>query len=661
MTSPVFTPLQMFFNTSGAPLTDGYIYIGTASQNPQTNPIAVYWDAAGTIPAAQPIRTSGGYPVRNGSPATVFVLATDFSLIVRDKSSSLVFSRLSGNAFSAEWVTYTPAGTGAVATTVQAKLRESVSVEGYGGDPTGVADSTIAIQNALAAAAANNAPLWVLGKYRHTAQIVVPAKVRLMGVGITSDESTGGRSDSCFIKDFNGVGFLFSGDDASTDGIQYDSASGRTGDNVQVTGSRWQAPSIAVTNAGQDGLRIGTTGATGTGNATANCNLFYIGRISALGNGRYGVNIDSTNTGGAGNYPLGVPDANGGYIGLAEVDRNISDGIRFGNCIDNHVSYVVAQTNTGYGFRFDAYARNNTISKSYTEANTAGDGIIAANATQNIIYASSRAVTLTNGITNNGGNSNLLIAHESTVGQDGNFNSCPWIWGPEFYARNTASGPVFIGGYVTANALPAWVEIDNDVGSGTRLTLATKRNGNTLVDRFSVDSAGLAVLQNTTGLAIGKTVNDTTTAGIYLGDTGSGTNTRVNMVGSGSASDTKYAFYNSNGQVGSITTSGTATAYNISSDYRLKENAQSVDKAAALAAVMSWPIKSFKWKATGASDIGVIAHELQAVKPGAVSGEKDAMRGDEIDPQGVDYSKLVPELVAAVQFLAAKVSALENK
>jgi len=135
MTSPVFTPLQMFYSTSGLPLTDGYIYIGTASQNPQTNPIAVYWDAAGTIPAAQPIRTSGGYPVRNGSPATVFVLATDFSLIVRDKTSKLVFSRLSGNAFSAEWVTYTPAGTGAVATTVQSKLRESVSVKDFGSIP----------------------------------------------------------------------------------------------------------------------------------------------------------------------------------------------------------------------------------------------------------------------------------------------------------------------------------------------------------------------------------------------------------------------------------------------------------------------------------------------------------------------------------------------
>lgn len=161
MTSPVFTPLQMFFNTSGAPLTDGYLYIGTASQNPQTNPIAVYWDAAGTIPAAQPIRTSGGYPVRNGSPATVFVLATDFSLIVRDKSSKLVFSRLSGNAFSAEWVTYTPAGTGAVATTVQAKLRESVSVKDFGADPTGVANATSAFNSAITYCKANNKGLCI--------------------------------------------------------------------------------------------------------------------------------------------------------------------------------------------------------------------------------------------------------------------------------------------------------------------------------------------------------------------------------------------------------------------------------------------------------------------------------------------------------------------
>ena len=133
------------------------------------------------------------------------------------------------------------------------------------------------------------------------------------------------------------------------------------------------------------------------------------------------------------------------------------------------------------------------------------------------------------------------------------------------------------------------------------------------------------------------------------------------MVGDGSGSDTKIAFYNSTGFTGSITTSATSTAYNVSSDYRLKEDVSVADGSAALAAVMSWPIKSFKWKTTEQSDIGVIAHELQAVKPTAVSGEKDAMRNGEIDPQGVDYSKLVPELVAAVQHLAARVAALETK
>jgi hypothetical protein len=190
MTSPVFTPLQMFFNTSGAPLTDGYIYIGTASQNPQTNPIAVYWDAAGTIPAAQPIRTSGGYPVRNGSPATVFVLATDFSLIVRDKSSSLVFSRLSGNAFSAEWVTYTPAGTGAVATTVQAKLRESVSVLDFGAVGDGVTDDANKFVTANTAVGVGGAIYVTPGIYRFASNTTINA-VLVFSPGAILKPSTG--------------------------------------------------------------------------------------------------------------------------------------------------------------------------------------------------------------------------------------------------------------------------------------------------------------------------------------------------------------------------------------------------------------------------------------------------------------------------------------
>ncbi len=56
-TFPIFT------ETDGQPLEDGYIWIGTANLDPQTNPINVYWDAALTQLAAQPVRTEGGYPV----------------------------------------------------------------------------------------------------------------------------------------------------------------------------------------------------------------------------------------------------------------------------------------------------------------------------------------------------------------------------------------------------------------------------------------------------------------------------------------------------------------------------------------------------------------------------------------------------------------------
>tara|TARA_R110002167_G_scaffold24404_6_gene85882 strand:+ start:3488 stop:4885 length:1398 start_codon:yes stop_codon:yes gene_type:complete len=198
--------------------------------------------------------------------------------------------------------------------------------------------------------------------------------------------------------------------------------------------------------------------------------------------------------------------------------------------------------------------------------------------------------------------------------------------------------------------------------SGGTVGIKTKRDGDTPLERFSINHLGLAVFQNTAsqGILVGKTVIDTTTAGIQIGDSGSGSNTRINMVGASSSADVKLAFYNSNGQVGDIQTSGTGTSYNVSSDYRLKTNAVLLDGSVALASVMSWPISSFDWIKSGKSDVGVIAHHLQAVKSSAVCGEKDAMRNGEIDPQGVDYSKLVPELVAAVQYLANRVKQLES-
>jgi len=95
-TFPIFTDID------GQPLEDGYIFIGAANLNPQTNPIIVYQNAALTTVAVQPIRTRGGYPVFSGTPARFYV-ASDYSIQVLDSKGSVVYTslndNLSGNGF----------------------------------------------------------------------------------------------------------------------------------------------------------------------------------------------------------------------------------------------------------------------------------------------------------------------------------------------------------------------------------------------------------------------------------------------------------------------------------------------------------------------------------------------------------------------------------
>jgi hypothetical protein len=91
-------PYPAFAEADGQPLEDGYIWIGTVNLNPITNPIAAYWDAALTISAVQPIRTSGGYPVYQGTPSRIYA-ASDYSIQVQDKNGTVVYTSLNGNAF----------------------------------------------------------------------------------------------------------------------------------------------------------------------------------------------------------------------------------------------------------------------------------------------------------------------------------------------------------------------------------------------------------------------------------------------------------------------------------------------------------------------------------------------------------------------------------
>ena len=130
---------------------------------------------------------------------------------------------------------------------------------------------------------------------------------------------------------------------------------------------------------------------------------------------------------------------------------------------------------------------------------------------------------------------------------------------------------------------------------------------------------------------------------------------------SSTASNALIAFFNPNGLIGGIATDGSATFYNTSSDYRLKENV--VPLTGAIDRIQQIPVHRFNFIADPDKTVdGFIAHEAQAVVPECVTGEKDAI-DDEGNPayQGIDPSKLVPLLTAALQEAIAKIETLEAK
>ena len=147
---------------------------------------------------------------------------------------------------------------------------------------------------------------------------------------------------------------------------------------------------------------------------------------------------------------------------------------------------------------------------------------------------------------------------------------------------------------------------------------------------------------------------------------------------------TRLSLQANGSQVGAIFSSGSGTAYNTTSDYRLKENVTPMSGATARLKLLK-PC-NFDWISTGQNVDGFLAHEAQEVVPEAASGTKDAMMDEEYevtpavlddegnettaavmgtrsvpDMQGIDQSKLVPLLTATIQELIARIEALEGE
>jgi hypothetical protein len=209
---------------------------------------------------------------------------------------------------------------------------------------------------------------------------------------------------------------------------------------------------------------------------------------------------------------------------------------------------------------------------------------------------------------------------------------------------------------------------------GQALTFGTSTTAGATTERMRINSSGY-IYVNTSGV-------EPSGSQVGVRITGTQGQNFWKSANSGTGGYNHLTFFNGNGEVGSIVTASSATAYNTSSDYRLKENV-TADWDATTRLKQLNPVR-FNFIADADTTVdGFLAHEVQEIVPEAITGTKDEVEvwkdGEELpdgvsvgdnkldddgntipDYQGIDQSKLVPLLVKTIQELEARITALEN-
>jgi hypothetical protein len=225
----VQSPYPTLFDKAGLPLDAGFVYIGVAGANAIANPVQVYWDASGTMPVAQPIRTLAGYLSRDGAVASVFCPG-DYSMVVQDKRGELVYSSLSVISATtrpdtdkiyptlADLVADTSITAGQVLGTLGyyakgdlgAALYEIKTLAAYGGTPNGFND--VVISAGLVAVQQQNNGVFILEQYGVGPGIESSARIQAANNNALAYNVDGSKSttlslqSSCNIKDAISLG-----------------------------------------------------------------------------------------------------------------------------------------------------------------------------------------------------------------------------------------------------------------------------------------------------------------------------------------------------------------------------------------------------------------------------------------------------------------------
>jgi len=513
----------------------------------------------------------------------------------------------------------------------------------------------------------------------------------ITNTGLTATQviyaTTGGLETSSANMTFNGTSLTLA-NDASISGLTvgkgggsltYNTALGvnalagaNTGSN-QNTAVGWSA--LAANTSGNQNAAFGTSSlivnTTGSNNSAFGQNSLVANTTgssnTAVGEYALGANTTASNNTAVG-YQAGYSNTTGAYntfIGAAS-----GYGTTTGTNNSSFGQAALQSNTTGsyltaigqYAMQANSTGSNSTaIGQGALQVNTSGNNNFAGGyqaLASNTTASNNTAVGYQAGYSTSTGASNTFLGWQAGYTATGTGNCCLGLQAG--YGLTTGTYNTFVGnGSVSGTGAYVTTGSKNTIlggytGNQGGLDIRTASNYIVLSDG---DGNPRGIFDNNGNFLINRT-SQTNAGKLCLAFPGS-SNQGLAINDSSNQNGAQFLafYYGTNTFLGSITNvSGTAVAYNTTSDYRLKENVQPM--SGALSVVEKLNPVTYNWKVNGSDGQGFIAHELQAILPDAVTGEKDAVdaEGNPIY-QGIDTSFLVATLTAAIKELKAEFDA----
>jgi hypothetical protein len=370
-----------------------------------------------------------------------------------------------------------------------------------------------------------------------------------------------------------------------------------------------------------------------------------IGASSTITN-QYGFTVESNltsatnNYGFYGNIPSGTNRWNIYMAGTA--NNHLAGNLLIGSTADNgsklQVTGAATFSSSVTAASYNVSDSNQTISK----VNTSDLQLNAASAGSNILFrvAGDERMRITSaGNVGIGTTAPTDILHLARSGT-GVYNAIHFT-----NPNSTADFYVGMGGSAVSNSSLQNNAYLYNVGNSA-IVMATNDT-----ERMRITSGGNVLIGTTSATPVSSNViGINLSSGAQIQSSVDGRAVLLNRINDNGVT---MEFHRGGTSVGNISVTTVSTTYNVTSDYRLKEDLQPIN---GLEIVNKIKVYDYKWKSEDSRMDGVLAHELAEVLPYAVTGVKD---GEQM--QSVDYSKIVPVMVQAIKDLKAELDTLKNK